>query len=110
MSSSREQLVLSAVPATASVSIIYLKPFVVVLGSVEPGEDAAAPLAERHVPGDARWGQMDPLHKGWCGTPDAPQNQSACLTRAVNSCTRLYTERSSRISRAIFDVAWMTVV
>ena len=34
----------------------------------------------------------------------------ACLMRAVSSCTRLYTDLSSRIRRAIFDVAWMTVV
>src|SRR5881392_670790 len=36
--------------------------------------------------------------------------QRTCLTRAVSSCTRLYTERSSRIRRVILDVAWMTVV
>src|SRR5262249_24401322 len=36
--------------------------------------------------------------------------QRACLTRAVSSCTRLYTDLSSRIRRAIFDVAWITVV
>ena len=33
-----------------------------------------------------------------------------CLTLAVSSCTRWYTERSSRIRRAILEVAWMTVV
>src|ERR1700680_3197547 len=37
-------------------------------------------------------------------------NYLTCFTRAVSSCTRLYTERSSRISRAILDVAWITVV
>jgi hypothetical protein len=39
-----------------------------------------------------------------------PQGHRACLIRAVSSCTRLYTDRSSRMSRVIFDVAWMTVV
>ena len=34
-----------------------------------------------------------------------PHFYRTCLMRAVNSCTRLYTERSSRIIRAIFDVA-----
>jgi hypothetical protein len=39
-----------------------------------------------------------------------PQPQRLCLTRAVNSCTRLYTVRSSRIRRVIFCVACITVV
>ena len=39
-----------------------------------------------------------------------PQSHRACLMRAVSSCTRLYTERSSRMSRVILDVAWITVV
>src|SRR4029453_105734 len=39
-----------------------------------------------------------------------PHIQRACLILAVNSCTRLYTERSSLIRRAIFEVAWITVV
>src|SRR6266568_6714620 len=34
----------------------------------------------------------------------------ACRTRAVSSWTRLYTDLSSRIRRAIFEVAWITVV
>ncbi len=38
------------------------------------------------------------------------RRQRTCFTRAVSSCTRLYTDLSSRIRRAIFDVAWMTVV
>jgi hypothetical protein len=41
---------------------------------------------------------------------DDPQFHRACLMRAVSSCTRLYTDRSSRMSRVILDVAWMTVV
>ena len=36
--------------------------------------------------------------------------QRTCFTRAVSSCTRLYTDLSSRIRREIFVVAWMTVV
>src|SRR5438132_6090968 len=39
-----------------------------------------------------------------------PTGYRTCFTRAVSSCTRLYTDLSSRIRRAIFEVAWMTVV
>ncbi len=42
--------------------------------------------------------------------PMDPQYQRACLMRAVNSCTRLYTDRSSRMSFVILSFAWMTVV
>src|SRR5712672_3566641 len=39
-----------------------------------------------------------------------PVDHRACRTRAVSSWTRLYTDLSSRIRRAIFEVAWITVV
>ena len=39
-----------------------------------------------------------------------PQLHWACLMRAVSSCTRLYTERSSRMSLEILSLAWITVV
>src|SRR5206468_9617938 len=39
-----------------------------------------------------------------------PRRQRAWRTRAVSSWTRLYTDLSSRIRRAILDVAWITVV
>ena len=42
--------------------------------------------------------------------PMDPQYHRACLMRAVNSCTRLYTDRSSRMSFVILSFAWMTVV
>src|SRR5438067_6753659 len=50
----------------------------------------------------------DPVQRWrlWTG----PIGQRTCFTRAVNSCTRLYTDLSSRIRRAIFEVAWITVV
>src|SRR5205085_2415571 len=38
------------------------------------------------------------------------RTQRACLMRAVSSWTRLYTDLSCTIRRAIFDVAWITVV
>src|SRR5436190_24287859 len=41
---------------------------------------------------------------------DRHTGQRTCFTRAVNSWTRLYTDLSSQISRAILDVAWITVV
>src|SRR5512141_1900441 len=47
-------------------------------------------------------GQVALLHRA--------HGQRACRTRAVSSWTRLYTDLSSRIRRAIFDVAWITVV
>src|SRR4029450_5122186 len=86
------------------------KPLVVVVGSVEHGDDAAAWPGEPYSPGEPHWGQPGGLHRPRWGGRTAPQNQLACLTRAVNSCTRLYTERSSRMSRAILEVAWITVV
>jgi hypothetical protein len=39
-----------------------------------------------------------------------PPSQRGCLMRAVSSCTRLYTDRSSRMSLVILSLAWMTVV
>ena len=44
------------------------------------------------------------------GVSTGDMAQRACFTRAVSSCTRLYTDLSSRIRRAIFEVAWITVV
>ena len=49
------------------------------------------------------------LRPARCGSLD-PQHQRACLMRAVNSCTRLYTDRSSRMRRVILSFAWITVV
>src|SRR5262245_53300679 len=82
---------------------------VVVLGSVEVGEDGVLRLSERDETGDAHWGRNRLVHRALRGLRRSPQIQPACLMRAVNSCTRLYTERSSRIRRAILEVAWMTV-
>jgi hypothetical protein len=45
-----------AAPDTTAVSIIYLKTSVVVLGSVEAGEDAALPFLEPGLAEDAHWG------------------------------------------------------
>src|ERR687886_156655 len=59
---------------------------------------------------DAGWGEAAVFDRPGRGGDALPQNQRTCLMRAVNSCTRLYTERSSRIMRAIFEVAWITVV
>src|SRR4029453_13670373 len=83
---------------------------VVVLGSVEDGEDGVLPHGSASLPGDADWGETGVTDTPSRENAGRPHIQRACLMRAVNSCTRLYTERSSRISRAILDVAWMTVV
>src|SRR5207237_3626078 len=73
------------------------------------GRRHAAALLSRKGRGRRRWTiakiqQRIPAGGYWT------HNQRTCFTRAVSSCTRLYTERSSRIRRAILEVAWMTVV
>src|SRR5207248_10039076 len=55
-------------------------------------------------------GRTRTLRQAWEARSAHSTLHRTCLIRAVNSCTRLYTERSSRIMRAIFEVAWMTVV
>src|SRR5579862_8852409 len=50
------------------------------------------------------------VHCGRFGGSHRKERQRTCFTRAVSSCTRLYTDLSSRIRREIFDVAWITVV
>src|SRR5207249_5848546 len=85
-------------------------PLVVVIGSVDDGKDGARPHRSWVEAGDALWGQTEGMNSPPRGSRVRPQAQRFCLMRAVSSCTRLYTERSSRIMRAIFEVAWMTVV
>src|SRR4051812_27293851 len=70
--------------------------------SVEDGEDGTHRLSHAAERGDGTWGHLLVVH--------GPHPQRACLIRAVSSWTRLYTDRSSRIMRAILDVAWITVV
>src|SRR6266849_2663514 len=55
---------------------------------------------------------MSDLYRTWGATATLHRTIGylTCFTRAVNSCTRLYTDLSSRMRRAIFDVAWITVV
>jgi len=72
---------------------------------VNSGDDAVPPLWERVCPGDAKCEEVDVLHMSKVALFGYPQIYRVCLMRAVNSCTKLYTERSSRISRAIFEVA-----
>src|SRR5437870_11066232 len=81
---------------------VHLKPFVVVIGSVEDGEDTRQPEGQAVSAGDREWGQGDGSHR--------LESHRICLMRAVSSWTRLYTDLSSRMSRAILEVAWMTVV
>ena len=85
------------------------KPLVVVIESVDDGEDGVRSLGRAALPcGRIRW-----TNGGFHQPPaplEGPQKSPACLIRAVSSCTRLYTDRSSRIRRAIFEVAWITVV
>src|ERR1044072_879293 len=71
---------------------------------------APIPLPERVWVVGALWGQVGLVDRGHADRLIAPQTHRACLILAVSSCTRLYTDRSSRIMRAIFEVAWITVV
>src|SRR5256885_8363200 len=60
----------------------------------------------RFLPTDGVWSFIVDDPEG----PTGEKRQRACFTRAVSSCTRLYTDLSSRIRREILEVAWMTVV
>src|SRR5215217_3344738 len=87
-----------------------MKKLVVAVGSVNSGDDALARLWQSDWPGEAICGEAGALNMSSVALFRYPQIYRVCLMRAVSSCTRLYTERSSRIMRAIFEVAWMTVV
>src|SRR2546423_2824660 len=77
------------------------------MGSVDYGEDGTQ---RPPLPAFA-CGRALGRRSGYAQGPRAARGfQRTCLMRAVSSCTRLYTERSSLIRRAIFEVAWMTVV
>ena len=56
------------------------------------------------------WNRNPGAHRSRAAGLLDPQNHRACLMRAVSSCTRLYTERSSRMSFVILSFAWITVV
>src|ERR1700750_3019781 len=63
-------------------------------------------VLNRTPPGFAVWRFIVDDPEG----PTGAKRQRTCFTRAVSSCTRLYTDLSSRIKREILEVAWMTVV
>ena len=105
--------VFNPVPTTMSDLHHSLKsPLVVVIGSVDDGEDGTEPLAEAVCAVGGRLGTNGVRCTGLLEAlvESLHSAQRACLIRAVSSCTRLYTDRSSRIRRAILDVAWITVV
>ena len=86
-----------------NVAFNHLKILVAVIGSVDGGEDVpAAASFLRAACGGSLW--TIPL------VPQAGNRQRTCFTRAVSSCTRLYTDLSSLMRREIFEVAWITVV
>ena len=88
---------------------VFFKQFVVVIGSVDIGEDGGNPSSDAAlrvlVPerGSPRDRQLDRSRD--------PRGEihPRCLIRAVRSCTRLYTALSSEIIRVIFAFAWRTV-
>src|SRR5436190_13780718 len=78
--------------------------------SVDDGDGRPLTAWKGGLPCGAGPGTKRPCLQGPRRAPDPSTSQRACLTLAVNSCTRLYTDRSSRINRAILEVAWITVV
>ncbi len=87
-----------------------LNPLVEVVGSVDDGEDGANRLPERDCAVDRRRGEIAAVNRVERVSRGSHRNHPACLIRAVSSCTRLYTERSSRIMPSIFAFACITVV
>ena len=85
------------------VALNHLRMLVAVIGSVDDGEDV--PLT-RSPTADLVWRFIVDDPEG----STAGKRQRTCFTRAVSSCTRLYTDLSSRMRREILDVAWITVV
>src|SRR5581483_2155363 len=73
-----------------------------VVGRVEVGDSGRIPHGCDRCGLCGAWGEVLRSHR--------TSRYLTCFTRAVNSCTRLYTDLSSRIRRAILEVAWMTVV
>jgi len=82
-----------------------MNPLVEVIGSVDVGDDGAEAHNHTVSDGDGCWGERVVFDTLVSGIVTVPHFYRTCLMRAVNSWTRLYTERSSRIMRAIFDVA-----
>ena len=87
-----------------------LNPLVEVVGSVDDGEDGANRLPKRVCAVEQARGENAGLNRLERVSAGSHRNHPACLIRAVNSCTRLYTERSSRIIPSIFAFACITVV
>ena len=77
---------------------------------MEYGDDASFSLWKRDCAVGGNWGGKAVVDRVETARSLRPQIHCTCLMRLVNSCTRLYTSRSSRIMRAIFEVAWITVV
>jgi hypothetical protein len=78
---------------------------------VSYGEDRGIVASEREKDlWKPMWKTNLGMHTLQTGVLLDPQIHRACLMRAVNSCTRLYTERSSRMSFVILSFAWITVV
>ena len=87
-----------------------LNPLVEVIGSVDDGEDGAIRLPERVCAVEGTRGENAGFNRAERVSASSHRNHPACLIRAVSSCTRLYTERSSRIIPSIFAFACITVV
>ena len=97
------------VPAV-SISIVSLNPLVEVIGSVDDGEDGAILFPERRLRCGVHPRRKRGYQQGRAASTRFHRNHPACLIRAVSSCTRLYTDRSSRIIPSIFAFACITVV
>ena len=87
-----------------------LKPFVVVIRSVDDGEDGAKRCGHAGSSGGSRTARCPPVPQlGEVAGPLGPI-YPRCLILAVRSCTRLYTALSSLIMRVILAFACITVV
>ena len=86
------------------------KPFVVVIGSVDDGEDGAKPCGHAGSGGGSRTAGCPPVPQRCSAGRTHGSSYPRCLIRAVRSCTRLYTALSSLIIRVILAFACITVV
>ena len=93
-----------------SISIVLLNPLVAVIGSVDDGEDGIQFPSRAVCPVRPAGGENVGPNRLKRVSQSSHRIQPACLIRAVSSCTRLYTERSSRIIPSIFAFACITVV
>ena len=83
----------------------FIRPFAVVRRACGSGERSPITSVRAILAVGADGGEPRPVNRLSRHARNDQHLHRTCLMRAVSSCTRLYTERSSLIRRAIFDVA-----